>query len=159
MERVVAKGGFCVFTDGSGFKGGVGAAAVVMRREKVGEQRQKYLRLDSEHTIFKSEVCGAIFTLDIIASTPCLTDINIFMDCQPPITVLASPKSQPGQYLLTTFYVLLARLLCVHHTLKLRLHWVPAHIGIKGNEVVDICAKAAAQGVSFPLLSRIWLFE
>jgi ubiquinone/menaquinone biosynthesis C-methylase UbiE len=37
MERVVAKGGFCVFTDGPGFKGGVGAAAVVMRREKVGE--------------------------------------------------------------------------------------------------------------------------
>jgi ribonuclease HI len=110
-------------------------------------------------TIFESEVCGAILALDIIASTPCLTDVDIFMDCQPAITALASPKSQPGQYLLATFHFLLARLLRMCRTLKLRLHWVPAHIGIKGNEVVDICAKAAAQGVSFPLLSRIWLFE
>jgi hypothetical protein len=51
MERVVAKGGFCVFTDGSGFEGGVGAAAVAMRGRKLGEQRQKHLRLDSEHTV------------------------------------------------------------------------------------------------------------
>jgi ribonuclease HI len=107
MEKVVAKGGFCVFTDGSGFEGGVGAAAVAMRGG-----RQKHLGLDSEHTVFESEVC-----------------------------------------------VLLARLLRARRTLKLRLHWVPAHVGIEGNEAVDVCAKAAAQAASSPLSSRIRLFE
>ncbi|KAJ7301872.1 hypothetical protein DFH08DRAFT_653642, partial [Mycena albidolilacea] len=101
-----------------------------------------------EHTVFKSEVCGAILALDIIANTPRLTDVDIFMDCQPAITALASPspKPQPGQYLLATFHVLLTCLLHVCRTLKLRLHWVPTHVGIEGNEVVDACTKAAAQG-------------
>jgi hypothetical protein len=45
------------------------------------------------------------------------------------------------------------------HTLKVRIHWVPAHIGIEGNEAVDACAKAAAQGGSSPLATRIKLFE
>ncbi|KAJ7828638.1 hypothetical protein B0H13DRAFT_2437275 [Mycena leptocephala] len=75
------------------------------------------------------------------------------------ITALASPKPQPGQYLLAAFHAILARLLRARRTLQIRLHWVPAHIGIVGNEAVDACAKAAAQGASSPLATRIKLFE
>jgi ribonuclease HI len=159
MERIVARGGFCVFTDGSGFEGGVGAAAVAMRNGVVGEQRQKHLGTESEHTVFESEVCGAILALDIIASTPRLTDVDVFIDCQPAIAALTSPKPQPGQYLLAAFHAILGRLLRARHTLQIRIHWVPAHVGIVGNETVDACAKAAARGVSSPLAKRITLFE
>ncbi|KAJ7669636.1 hypothetical protein B0H17DRAFT_902116, partial [Mycena rosella] len=57
------------------------------------------------------------------------------------------PKPRPGQYILATL-----------HTLRVRMHWVPAHVGIAGNEVVDTHAKEAAQDSS-PLSSRIPLFE
>ncbi|KAJ7356779.1 hypothetical protein DFH08DRAFT_655242, partial [Mycena albidolilacea] len=112
-----------------------------------------------EHTVFESEVCGAILALDIIAGTPRLTDADVFIDCQPAIAALASPKPQPGQYLLATFHAILARLLRARRTLRIRIHWVPAHVGIAGNEMVDACAKAAAQGASSPLATRIKLFE
>jgi ribonuclease HI len=144
MDRIVARGGFCVFTDGSGYEGGVGAAAVAMKGRIVGEQQQKHLGTESEHTVFESEVCGAILALDIIAGTPRLTDTNIFIDCQPAILALASPKPQPGQYLLAAFHAILARLLRMRRTLKIRIHWVPAHVSIVSNEAVDACAKAAA---------------
>jgi hypothetical protein len=108
MDRSIVKGGFCIFTDRLGFEGGVGAVAVAMKDGVVGEQHQKHLGTESEHTVFESEVCGAILALDIIAGMPHLTGADVFIDCQPAITALASPKPQPGQYLLTTFHGILA---------------------------------------------------
>ncbi|KAK6995564.1 hypothetical protein R3P38DRAFT_2800752 [Favolaschia claudopus] len=159
MERVVARGGTCIFTDGSGFEDGSGAAAVAVTGRGKGIRRQKHLETLCEHTVFESEVCGAILALDIIADIPRLTDVDIFLDCQPAIIALASPKPQPGQYLLAAFHAILARLLRTRRTLKIRLRWVPAHVGIAGNELVDTLAKEAAQGTSTPLKSRIKLFE
>ncbi|KAJ7691204.1 hypothetical protein B0H17DRAFT_935288, partial [Mycena rosella] len=101
-------------------------------------QRTKHLGPDHEHTVFESEVVGAILALDIVKGTPRLTD------CQPAIIALADPKVQPGQYLLALFHLLLRRLLRTCPTLKVRMHWVPAHIGIAGNEAVDARAKEAA---------------
>ncbi|KAK7012463.1 hypothetical protein R3P38DRAFT_3588267 [Favolaschia claudopus] len=159
MERITARGGMCIFTDGSGFDEGAGAAAVAMVGQRAGLRRQKYLGTLGEHTVFESEVCGAILALDIIADTPRLTDVDIFLDCQPALSALSSPKSQPGQYLLATFHAVLGRLLRTRRTLKVRLRWVPAHVGIAGNELVDSLAKEAAQGVSTALRTRIRLFE
>jgi hypothetical protein len=50
-------------------------------------------------------------------------------------------------------------LLRKRRTLKIRIHWVPAHVGIEGNELVDERAKEAALGDSTPLSSHIALFE
>ncbi|KAF7372264.1 hypothetical protein MVEN_00086000 [Mycena venus] len=159
MERIMARGGTCIFTDGSGFEGGVGSAAVAMKGEEVRTTRSKHLGGEDKHTVFEAEVCGAILALDIISGTPRLTDVDLFMDCQPTIHAISSPQPQPGQYLLAAFHALLGRLLSKRRTLKIRIHWVPAHIGITGNELVDGLAKEAAQGDSSPLSSRVALFE
>ncbi|KAK6968920.1 hypothetical protein R3P38DRAFT_3149464 [Favolaschia claudopus] len=81
MEKILAGGGFCVYTDGSGFEGGVGAAAVAMKDGAVGDTRAFHLGSSGEHTVFEAEVTGAILALDIIGNTPRLTDVDIFMDC------------------------------------------------------------------------------
>ncbi|KAF7372603.1 hypothetical protein MVEN_00123200 [Mycena venus] len=159
MARITSRGGMCIFTDGSGFEGGVGSAAVAMRGEEVRAMRKKHLGDEDEHTVFEAEVCGAILALDIIAGTPRLTDVDLFMDCQPTIHAISSPRSQPGQYLLAAFHALLGRLSDKHRTLRIRIHWVPAHVGIAGNELVDAHAKDAALGDLTPLASRITLFE
>jgi ribonuclease HI len=159
MERIVVGGGFCVFTDGSGFEGGVGAAAAAIKGGETGEPRTKHLGTHSENTIFEAEVCGAILALDIVAGTPRLTSVDVFMDCQPAIIALSSPKTQPGKYLLAAFQALRARLCRARRTLKVRIHWVPGHVGIAGNEAVDACAKDATRGSSSPISSRIKLFE
>jgi hypothetical protein len=100
MEEATRSGKFCVYMDGSGYKGGVGVAAVAWNGGREGAKRTKHLGMQDEHTVFKAEVAGAILALDIIKGTPCLTDVDIFTDCQPAIAVLSSPRPQPGQQLL-----------------------------------------------------------
>jgi ribonuclease HI len=126
---------------------------------EVGTHRTKHLGPLAEHTVFESEVTGAILALDIVGSIPRLREVDIFMDCQPAIHALTSPKPQPGQYLLVLFHTLLRRLNRTRSTLQVRLHWVPAHTGIAGNEAVDELAKEAALGSSTALTTRVTRFE
>ncbi|KAJ7100327.1 hypothetical protein C8R43DRAFT_1167842 [Mycena crocata] len=79
------------------YEGGIGAAAVVMREGIEGARRLLHLGEAEAHTVFESEVVGAIFALDLIASTPRLTSADVLPDCQPALLALASPKPQPGQ--------------------------------------------------------------
>ncbi|KAJ7824355.1 hypothetical protein B0H14DRAFT_3469364, partial [Mycena olivaceomarginata] len=74
----------------------------------------------------------------------------------PPSPPLSSaPKAQPGQYLIAAFQASHRRLLRSRSTLRIRLHWVPAHVGIEGNEAVDERAKEAALGSSIPLAKHV----
>ncbi|KAJ7871996.1 hypothetical protein B0H14DRAFT_3567290 [Mycena olivaceomarginata] len=139
-----------------GGEGRVGAVAVTVKGGVAGEHRTKHLGPLTEHTVFESEVTGAILALDIISSTPRLPDVDVFIDCQPAITALSSaPKAQPGQYLIAAFHASHRHLLRSRSTLRIRLHWVPAHVGIEGNEAVDERAKEAALGSSTPLAKRV----
>jgi hypothetical protein len=49
-----------------------------MKGNHIGEHRTKNLGLLSEHTVFESEVAGAILALDIVSSLLRLTEVDIF---------------------------------------------------------------------------------
>ncbi|KAJ6614003.1 hypothetical protein B0H10DRAFT_1951028 [Mycena sp. CBHHK59/15] len=41
---------------------------------------------------------------------------------------------------------------------RIKIHWVPTHVGITGNKAINTCTKKAALGTSTPLSSCIMLF-
>ncbi|KAJ7153155.1 hypothetical protein C8R43DRAFT_1126992 [Mycena crocata] len=127
-----------------GVQGGVGVAAVSWASGGEGAYRTKHLDDECDHTVFESEVVGAILALDIIMGTPRLTDVDVFTDCQPALLALAAPNRQPGQYLLAAFHSLHRLLLCARPTSKIRFHWVPVNIDVPGNAAEDARAKEAA---------------
>ncbi|KLO09436.1 hypothetical protein SCHPADRAFT_795491, partial [Schizopora paradoxa] len=108
-----------------------------------------------EHTVFEAEIVGAILGLDIIRATPRLTATHLFIDCQPAISALQSPSSQPAQYLLDVFHKTLAQIRMARRSLRIHIHWVPGHEDIEGSDVADSEAKQAAKGRSLPLGSPI----
>ncbi|KAJ3476748.1 hypothetical protein NLI96_g10952 [Meripilus lineatus] len=140
----------CVFTDGSGYKGNIGAAAWT---DQGGKERSHQLCLgkSEDHTVFEGEVCGAILGLEIIAATPRITKATILLDNQAAITALKKRPPKSGQHLVKLFHTTMERLKAKRRTLRVRLAWVPGHRGVKGNEKVDGKAKGAAEGNVTPV--------
>ncbi|KAJ7625946.1 hypothetical protein FB45DRAFT_750887, partial [Roridomyces roridus] len=71
----------CIFSDGSGYKGGIGAAAVVKQGSDY-EARTLHLGSESRHTVFEGELVGMILGLSIISDLPRARSATILVDNQ-----------------------------------------------------------------------------
>nr|GAT43545.1 predicted protein [Mycena chlorophos] len=149
IKRVadVEEGEMVVYSDGSGYRNGVGAAAVA---EWNGQRfsRRFFLGPMSAHTVFEGEVLGAVLALDIARQTSRVRSITIRLDNQACIQALAANHPQPGQYLIREFHRQLDALLKAKPSLQDRIciTGVPGHCDVEGNKWADVAAKEAAEG-------------
>jgi len=149
-----------VYTDGSGFEGGVGAAAVLYRKGVEEPERVLCFHLGSlkKHTTYEGEAVGSILAAWMLQDQPEVgkSAITSYTDSQAFIKATNARKPGPGQYLVMG-YLGLTEIMAdgadvpgPAGTDKFALKWVAAHKGVKGNERVDEEAKKAAQGDSSP---------
>ena len=130
------------YTDGSGIGGHIGAAAV---NTDLGAARHQYLGTAPNYTVFRADLVGLILALemaiDLQESHPD-APVRSFTDNQSAIQSAGGtrPRAGPYQSLLSKISALSRQL---HKPLS--IHWIPAHVGIPGNEAADLEAKAAAR--------------
>ena len=79
------------------------------------------------------------------------TKTVIFSDCQAAIQAVHNPKRSSGQFVLTSIYDHVRTLLSLQKTptfdqIPIEIRWIPAHVGVPGNETADVEAKLAATG-------------
>ena len=165
--------GTMIYTDGSCYKGMVGAAAVLytngIRQESLGYQ----LGTGHLHTVFEGELTGIILGLHLITNLPDLhLPINFSIDNQAALMAIQNRHSQPGQHLIDEIHRLLETLRqeiadsqqnhLGHFTCdnpgtpesNITFTWVAGHKGSRGNEEADRIAKDAAE---FKSDHRDWL--
>jgi ribonuclease HI len=77
----------------------------------------------------------------------------IFSDCQAAIQAVQNPKRSSGQHVLSSIYnhVRALRSLQQQQTptfdqIPVEIRWIPAHVGVPGNETADVEAELAATG-------------
>jgi len=149
-----------IYTDGSGYKGSVRAAAVLYRKGVQEPMKTLHFHLGSlkKHTTYEGEAVGSILAAWMLQDQPEVGKVAItsYSDSQAFIKVMGARKSGPGQYLVLE-YMRLTEIMndgtdipSTTGTVKFTLKWIAVHKGVIGNERVDEEAKRAAQGESSP---------
>jgi ribonuclease HI len=145
------KGAVSVYTDGSGYEGQVGAAAVLYRNGVVKRKRRMRLGPMTQHTVYEGEGIGMILGLELIREENGVKGmVSMGVDNVSAITATHSIKPGPGHHIWDTFHRRLQMVSRKHPDMDLLVRWTPGHVGIKGNEEADLEAKKASVHGSSP---------
>jgi ribonuclease HI len=138
-----------MYSDGSGFKGMIEAAAI---RPNTCDILQFQLGTERWHTVFEAELVGVLLALKILDKSCVGKTVLIALDNQAAILALANNCSQPGQHILNSILNAIKALQNKRRTLRIHLAWVPGHEGIEGNKLADKHAKEVAEGAQSNVL-------
>ncbi|KZP07935.1 hypothetical protein FIBSPDRAFT_762171, partial [Athelia psychrophila] len=166
-----------VYVDGSRYKGGISAAAVLYEGTRVIAVRRCYLGKLTKYTVHNGGSIGVIMGLHLLLSfTRRLRGPTIIgCDNQAVLRGLTNQKLHSGHYLLDSIHDLEECLHAKQDTLArraeqaiairngeewtprrrgvvdLQLHWVPGHKDFEPNERADCKAKKAAEKLTSPM--------
>jgi len=136
-----------IYCDGSGYRGKIGAAAIMFRKDRRPRILKYHLGEDSEHTVYEAEEVGLILAAHLLATERDLpSPISISIDNQAALQSIKISRSSPSSYLADNLIKMLKKLTKDHRNLDITFRWVPGHEGVHGNEEVDKAAKSAAEG-------------
>lgn len=130
-ERAIAEEEHCTaeykaYTDGSGYKGGIGGAVVLTRADEVIETRRAFLGDDSQHTVYEGELTGLILAAYFAKRERRVQRISLFSDNQAAIHAIAKPSARAGQHLVHAFRSQLEQLLRKHSRARVTIRWIRA---------------------------------
>ncbi|KAL7280517.1 hypothetical protein ACG7TL_005449 [Trametes sanguinea] len=141
-----------VYTDGSDFKGGVGAAALLY---VPGRAQPKVLQLhlgpSSQHTVYEAELVVILLGMELLRQERrCTGRVSIGLDNMAAIQASTLRSPGAGHYHTDWFHTAVGVLKSDRPQLRLTLRWVPGHSDVPGNEIADALAKDAAKGNFLP---------
>jgi len=163
-----------IYSDGSGYEGGIGASAVLYKGENVVKVLRHYLGTDKCHTVYEAEGVGVAMGLHLLNGlNRKLTDVVILgTDSQALIKATENQRPHAGHFILDEIHNAAEKLQAKQDGLfnreeraqatrageawkgrtkgviDLRLIWVPGHHDFTPNEKADEEAKKAAKGDS-----------
>ncbi|KAI0825303.1 hypothetical protein BC628DRAFT_1338966 [Trametes gibbosa] len=127
-----------VFSDGSVIpKGGVGGAAVLEQNGVIREHLRVHLGPSHLYTIFDGENTGLILVLELAQCARRIHCLLVCINSQAVLLALNSYAARAGHHLTDHALRQLHQLQRQHPRAHMTICWVPSHIGIPRNKVVD----------------------
>lgn len=134
-----------IYTDGSGIENHIGAAAVSPLTRNT---RRIYMGDSETSTVYVAEVQGIVSALEMVTEDAEKGNRRkravVFTDNQAAIRTFQMPTGRSGAYIIARAISLIDKIQ-QDLELEIELRWIPAHIGLCGNEAADRAAKEAAK--------------
>jgi ribonuclease HI/retron-type reverse transcriptase len=131
-----------IYTDGSGIDGEIGSAAVCPLTQQT---LSVHMGSDTLSTVYAAELQGISLALQIAQEHADgdgeRKQIAIYTDNQAAIWSIAKAEGRSGAYILADIAQQVLELQDKGYSVTVR--WIPAHVGIPGNEAADQAAKEA----------------
>src|SRR5579859_2960008 len=140
-DTIHSPGTICVYTDGSGIDGHIGAAAY---SPTISAIKHQYLGAETEYNIYVAEATAIKLAADIVQeSGNTYEKCVIYFDSQAAAKGLMKPNRQSGQQILIS---VLEKIETVKALIpNIALVWIPGHMNIAGNEKANKAARDAAK--------------
>lgn len=145
-----------IYSDGSGYKGGVGASAVMYRdggrHGRTTRSLTAYLGTEEEQTVYVGELAGELMDLHLLATekpgpTGLGLRVSVYVDNQASLLALDSIKPKSGGFIADAIHQMFDRVRKKHPQVRVTFRWIPSHLEVPGNEEADRLAKLGAEGV------------
>jgi len=139
------------FTDGSALNGKVGAAAILIRKNRPDRTLHFHLGPEAEHTVYEAELVGLLLALHLIGTEKRgATSCSVAVDNQAALKAFDSELRKPRHHLTREILQLANQIQKCRSKRKylLKLRWTAGHIGIPGNEKADREAKKATDNLT-----------
>ena len=159
-----------VYSDGSGYEGGIGTSALLYINDWLVRKLRFYLGLAQEHTVYEAKGVGLLMGLHLLHGLHHQLTLSTVLgsDSQATIRVLSNQQSHSGQYILDAIHLAAEHLYekinkneCQWEInagdlwkgkkkgiVDFQVHWILGHHDFKLNEHTDKELKLAAQGSS-----------
>ncbi|KAF5388427.1 hypothetical protein D9615_000843 [Tricholomella constricta] len=140
-----------IYTDGSGYKGHAGAAAIMLIDGEPSTMLQYYLGPLSRNTTFEAEAVGVSLGLQLLTEATLPRDTTVALDNQGVIQSTEIYRQRQSHYHFDAIHEQARRLARKERNrpnFKMKITWISGHSGAEGNELVDAAAKDAAQGTT-----------
>ena len=131
-----------LYTDGSKNENGVGSAVIAPFKNMVDSHT-----LQKDASIFSAEALAIVLAMRLIDYLPNDKYI-IYSDSRS--VLMALKQFQPKNPLISKIREWINYKEKTSNT-KIKLCWIPAHVGLQGNEQVDVVAKAATTQIATPI--------
>jgi ribonuclease HI len=144
--------GRVIYSDASGRKGLLGAAAVVLNGDQaLADSRQVSIGPMANWSVHAAELIGIFYAISLVlktvrlrptaATTPVHETTTILCDNASALQAIRNPRNKSGQRII--YAILQAAAELKARGIPLRLQWIPGHSDNPGNDAADKLAKEA----------------